>query len=57
MTIRLHPATPHGDRLHRLMSIGRADPRTATTFCGIRFAWGSWKGAKGPLPRCEECFT
>ena len=57
MTIRLHPATAHGDRLHRLMSVGRADQRTATTFCGVRFAWGDWKGrSREPLPRCSECF-
>ena len=58
MTIRLHPATPHGGRLHRLVTPNTADPRVAWTMCGVRFAWGDWKDrSHGPLPRCEECWN
>jgi len=58
VTIRVHPATTHGDRLHRLGSLdfdGQSWERIAWTWCGIQFAWGSWKGTHGPLPRCSEC--
>lgn len=57
MTIRLHPATPHGDRLHRLAFRFVDDMRIGYTGCGVVFAFQWWKGARAALPRCAECWS
>jgi hypothetical protein len=55
ISVRLHPATPHSDVVH-LFDAPDEDRRIGYTHCGIRFAWGSWKGQNKPLPKCEECW-
>jgi len=56
MAIRLHPATTHGDRIHKLGSMFMNIP-IAATVCGITFAWGNWKDrSHGSLPLCERCW-
>jgi hypothetical protein len=58
MTIRLHPATTHGDRLHRLGFRFVDDMRVGYTGCGLLFMFGDWRDrSHAALPRCAECWS